>query len=305
MANNIVEFVQQQEEFFTPVIADDKIKWEKESQFAIQAFQKNDYLAKIAMSNPASTQNAIINVAAIGITLNPAAKLAYLVPRDGGVCLDISYMGLMHLAQQTGSIRWAECNIVYSNDTFKRRGVGQAPLFETDEFGDRGEPVGAYCTVKTADGDYLTETMRKEDILAVRDRSAGWRAYKKNGKSCPWVTDELEMWRKTVVKRGSKYWPKVERLDRAIDYLNETGEGIEKEPVMRHYTLEELKEIEAKEHQELESKLDAKIQDMNQAADLVSLKVAFQDAFNMTRNNAELNQKAQAAYAEAKSKLGE
>jgi recombination protein RecT len=37
-------------------------------------------------------------VAAIGITLNPASKLAYLVPRDGMVCLDISYMGLLHRA---------------------------------------------------------------------------------------------------------------------------------------------------------------------------------------------------------------
>jgi len=81
MSMNIVEFVASQEGFFIPAISDDRIKWEKESQFAIQALQANKYLAGIAQSNPTSAQNAIINVAAIGVSLNPQAKLAYLVPR--------------------------------------------------------------------------------------------------------------------------------------------------------------------------------------------------------------------------------
>ncbi|EON5390422.1 recombinase RecT, partial [Escherichia coli] len=67
------------------------LTWAKESQFAIQQFQKNDFLAKTAQANLPSARNAIINVAAIGITLNPSSKLAYLVPRGGAVCLDISY----------------------------------------------------------------------------------------------------------------------------------------------------------------------------------------------------------------------
>ena len=82
---NVVEFVGTQVGLFNQALSDQSITWQKEQQFAIQAFQKNGYLAKVAMGNPSSAQNAIINVAAIGITLNPAAKLAYLVPRDGGV----------------------------------------------------------------------------------------------------------------------------------------------------------------------------------------------------------------------------
>lgn len=220
---NIVEFVNQQEQFFTPVIADESVKWSKESQFAIQAFQKNNFLAKVATSNPTSAQNAIINVAAIGITLNPASKLAYLVPRDGGVCLDISYMGLLHIAQQSGSILWGQCKLVHANDAYESNGLDKAPTHKYQAFGDRGAIVGGYCTVKTPDGDYLTEEMSLADINKVAATSKA-----SNG---PWKTFWEEMARKTIVKRASKYWPKVERLDRAIQNLNtDAGEGIEEKP---------------------------------------------------------------------------
>lgn len=219
---NIVEFVNQQEQFFTPVVADESINWGKESQFAIQAFQKNDYLAKIATSNPISAQNAIINVAAIGITLNPASKLAYLVPRDGGVCLDISYMGLLHIAQQSGSILWGQCKLVHANDTYESNGLDKAPTHKYQAFGERGAIVGGYCTVKTPDGDYLTEEMNLSDIKKVAATS--------KAKKGPWQTFWEEMARKTIVKRASKYWPKVDRLDRAIHNLNtDVGEGMQDE----------------------------------------------------------------------------
>lgn len=219
---NIVEFVHQQEQFFTPVIADESVKWSKESQFAIQAFQKNDFLSKVATSNPTSAQNAIINVAAIGITLNPASKLAYLVPRDGGVCLDISYMGLLHIAQQSGSILWGQCKLVHANDTYESNGLDKAPTHKYQSFGDRGAIVGGYCTVKTPDGDYLTEEMSLADINKVAATS--------KAKKGPWQTFWEEMARKTIVKRASKYWPKVDRLDRAIHNLNtDAGEGFEEE----------------------------------------------------------------------------
>ena len=86
MSFSIVDFVKQQEPLFSGALTDQSLTWQKESQFAMQLFQKNESLTKTAAGNPASAQNAIINVAAIGITLNPASGLAYLVPRDGMVC---------------------------------------------------------------------------------------------------------------------------------------------------------------------------------------------------------------------------
>ncbi|MGM7953330.1 recombinase RecT [Yersinia enterocolitica] len=218
MSFSIVEFVKQQEPLFSSALTDQGVTWAKESQFAVQLFQRNEYLTKTAIANPASAQNAIINVAAIGITLNPASKLAYLVPRDGMVCLDISYMGLLHLAQATGAIKWGQCKLVYSNDTYESNGLDRAPTHKYNTFGDRGTVVGGYCTIKTPDGDYLTEEMSLAEIKATEATSKA-----KNG---PWKNFWEEMARKTIVKRASKYWPRRERLDAAIDYVNtEGGEG--------------------------------------------------------------------------------
>lgn len=220
---DVVGFVGSQVGLFTQALSDNSITWQKEQQFAIQAFQRNEYLEKVARSNPSSAQNAIINVAAIGITLNPAAKLAYLVPRDGGVHLDISYMGLLHLAQVSGAIQWGQCKLVYASDTYESNGLDSAPTHKYNAFGDRGAVVGGYCTVKTAQGDYLTEEMSVDEINAIMQRSQSF----KSGKKSPWLTDWNEMARKTIVKRGSKYWPRCERLDNAIHHLNTDGaEGI-------------------------------------------------------------------------------
>lgn len=224
MSFDIVEFVGGQVSLFNQALSDQSINWQKEQQFAIQAFQRNDYLAKVAMSNPTSAQNAIINVAAIGVTLNPAAKLAYLVPRDGGVHLDISYMGLLHLAQVSGAIQWGQCKLVRANDTYESNGLDRAPTHKYNAFGDRGDVVGGYCTVKTQQGDYLTEEMSSSEINAIMERSQGF----KSGKKSPWRTDWEEMARKTIVKRASKYWPRCERLDTAIHHLNTDGaEGLQ------------------------------------------------------------------------------
>jgi recombination protein RecT len=215
---------------FESVMVDRSANFEREAGFAIQMVTANDYIQKVAIANPQSVRNAVTNIAAIGISLNPASKQAYLVPRKGAICLDISYMGLMHLAIDTGSIKWGQAKLVRESDVFALRGLDALPLHEYAPFSkNRGELVGVYVVVKTADGEYLTEPMDISEVYDIRDRSEGWKAYVKDStKTCPWVTDPGEMIKKTVVKRAYKYWPKTERLEQAIHHLNtEGGEGIQ------------------------------------------------------------------------------
>jgi len=230
LVNQIYEIVNPLKAEFEQVCSEKSVTFQRESEFAMQIFANNDYLAGVAAQNATSTRSAIMNISAIGITLNPAQKLAYLVPRKGSICLDISYMGLMHIAQQSGAIKWCQSAIVRKNDKFMRTGIDMPPRHEFNEFDtqeQRGEVVGAYTVIKTDEGDYLTHTMRAEDIYSIRDRSEAWKAYKAKGKACPWVTDEEQMILKTVVKQAAKYWPRRERLDAAIDYVNtDAGEGI-------------------------------------------------------------------------------
>jgi len=223
------------DEFLT-LLTDRSIKFEQEAGFALQVLRNNDYALSVAARNRDSVIAAVKNLAAIGISLNPAKKQAYLVPRSMGrdkpaaICLDISYMGLMDLAMATGSIKWAQAEIVREHDGFARGRFDEPPQHTFNPFSkDRGAIIGVYVVVKTADGDYLTHTMTYEDALAIRNRSEAWKAYVagKTKSGGPWQTDETEMLKKTVVKQAYKYWPKTERLDTAIHHLNtDGGEGL-------------------------------------------------------------------------------
>lgn len=213
---------------FTAQLSDASLKFDQEAGFAIQTLENNSYLASTAMKNPQSLRNAVTNTAAIGISLNPAKKQAYLVPRDGRVCLDISYMGLMDLAMATGSILWGQAFIVRERDEFALTGLDKKPHHVFNPFAkDRGEVVGVYVVVKTHHGDYLTHAMAIDAVIAIRNRSSAW----KSGKTCPWHTDFEEMAKKTCVKQAYKYWPKNARLETAIHHMNtDGGEGLDFEP---------------------------------------------------------------------------
>jgi len=204
------------------------VDYAKESVFAWQIVKNNDYLMKIANENPDSLRDAVINIASTGLTLNPAEKLAYIVPRKGMACLDISYIGLIKLATDTGSILWARAELVHENDEFTWHGAMEKPEFSSPKPFDTGPVVGVYCVAKTKEGDYLSGKMSLKEVYDIRDRSESYKAYvKENWKLCSWVTDEGEMIKKTIIKRESKTWPKTEKSDRfddAIQYLNEHNE---------------------------------------------------------------------------------
>ena len=76
---------------------DYELSFSSEIHFASQLLMKNDFTMKIAAQQPQSLRNAMLNVAALGISLNPAEQLAYLVPRSPAqgqqaqICLDISW----------------------------------------------------------------------------------------------------------------------------------------------------------------------------------------------------------------------
>lgn len=194
------------------------VQWQAESQFAIQALQKNKYLAK---SVPYTVQNAIINVAAVGLTLNPADGYAYLVPEynkdtEQQECnLRISFKGLIKVATDSGAISWVKAEIVKENDTFEYRGISQPPEHKMNPFEDRGETVGVYCVAKTNDGEFLVDIMKKSEIdqcMACAKTQVVWNQ---------WYD---EMAKKAIIKRASKQWPRTDKssqLHKAVEVINE------------------------------------------------------------------------------------
>lgn len=210
---------------FEEIARANRLEWAQESIFAFQLIAKSDYLQK---TDPMTIRDAVINVATVGLTLNPAHKLAYLVPRDGMCCLDISYMGLLRIATDSGSVRHAAVELVYSCDHFKWKGKHALPDHEFDPFAeDRGEFRGAYITAKLADGDWLCDHMSAAEVYKIRECS---KAYKdRDGRvrqNSVWVVWFEEMVKKSLVKRASKLWPKSDRMREAADILDR-HEGLE------------------------------------------------------------------------------
>ena len=226
-----------------------KMSFKKEAQFALQTLQSNSFLLSTAMRNPASLKNAILNIASIGVSLNPAKKEAYLVPRGGQVCLDVSYMGLVSISSSSGAVDFVQAKIVRNGESFTDNGPGLAPTHTHDPFKkDKGEIIGVYCVASTTSGHFLTEIMSYDECIGIRDRTEAYKAFAAGKtKSCPWVTDEGEMLKKTVIKRAAKLWPKgdankVSRIDKAVHVLNESDEGID---FKAEQAIEERKQIEA------------------------------------------------------------
>jgi len=192
------------------------LDYRQECLFARQQITKSDHTTNTAANNPMSLKSAILNVAAIGISLNPALAHAYLVPRDGKICLDISYRGLVKLATDCGAIQWAKTELVYENDTFVWNGVNREPDHKADPFSERGAVVGGYCLAKLPDGSVMVETMTRAEMDKIQATSKA-----ANG---PWKTWPDEMRKKSVTKRASKSWPQTdnrERIDTAVSVLNE------------------------------------------------------------------------------------
>lgn len=204
-----------------------RLVWAEESHYALQRLYGSEYLMKC---DPATIQDAIINVAAVGLSLNPVLQQAALVPRKVGgeltCCLDVMYQGLIHLACEGGKIISVRADVVRERDredgNFRySSGTSPAVIHNPDPFmsaKDRGKIIGAYCVAEIAGSAYPHVTfMPWDQIEAIRNKSEYYAAKKKG----PWVEHEEEMCKKTVTKRAQKYWPKGNsRLAVAIQLAN-------------------------------------------------------------------------------------
>lgn len=138
------------------------------------------------------------------------------------------YMGLMKLARQSGDVVKIEAEIVRENDEFLIQKGDEPRLEHRIKLGNRGEMVGAYCIWTLKDGAKQFEVMDRDQILSIRDRSS---SKTKDGRIVgPWATDQEEMWRKTVVRRASKYMPRATEAFAnavALDNLLEVGHEVD------------------------------------------------------------------------------
>lgn len=206
-----------------------KKDFEREASFALQLIHTNKRLAECSKE---SILKAVLNIANIGLTLNPISKYAYLVPRWNSIkrcneaTLEPSYVGLVKLLTDSQSIKSITATPIYDNDMFEivygmYPNVIHKPVFSAA----RGNIKGVYAIATLHDGSKQFEAMTIGEVYDIRDRSESWKAFKEGKiKSCIWGDDESEMFRKTVIKRIYKYLPKTDRMkfiEEAIEIDNQ------------------------------------------------------------------------------------
>jgi recombination protein RecT len=176
-----------------------------------------------------SLLKACLSAAELGLSLNKSMGEADILKvwdsrmKKNAAQFRPRYKGLMKLAMQSGEVLKIESRLVHENDLFEVVEGLDSSIVHKHGLSNRGAMVGAYCVWKLKNGETQFEVMSKEQILAIRDRSS---AKTKDGNVVgPWKTDEAEMWRKTVVRRASKYMPLSTEAQRAVAVDNQ-AEGV-------------------------------------------------------------------------------
>ena len=198
-----------------------QMNFNREAGFAIQILTKNDYLASC---NHNSIKNAVVNVALTGLTLNPALKYAYLIPRGKECVLDISYMGMIKLLTDAGAVKNIDAGIICVKDRFEYSKGTEVFLKHVPVLSNRGEKIATYAIAYFRDGGVQFDIMNKEEIYKVRATSESYNS-EKNRKFSPWETWEEEMWKKTVLKRLFKLLPKTQFSDQLIAAISHDHEN--------------------------------------------------------------------------------
>lgn len=197
-----------------------EMMYKKEISFAIQAANSNSQLQQ---ATPESVCKAIYNCAITGLSLNPVMKLAYLTPRKSGDYTEAqlmpSYQGLVKLLKDSGCVRQVYAHCRYDGDDFDYSLGTEVTIKHTPKFTSKNI-IGVYAVAVLPDNERVVEYMNREEVEGIRARSDGYRAYTAGKiKSTPWVTDEQEMFRKTVIRRIFKYVPKTDRYNKVAEAI--------------------------------------------------------------------------------------
>jgi len=196
-------------------------------RIALSALSRNP---KLLECTPASVLQAVMLSAQLGLEPN-ALGHSYFVPfenRKLGIveCVFIpGYRGLIDLAKRGGDIVDIEARAVYAGDDFKFE-YGLLPLlhhvpdFNAEERTDK-DVIAVYAVASLKDSTVRPfDVMSRKEIDRIRSKS-------RSANNGPWVTDFVEMARKTVVRRFVKYLPLTIEAANAIQ-VEDNGEAGER-----------------------------------------------------------------------------
>lgn len=180
-------------------------KHERVVELVVTAMAKNE---RLRQCSPESIYLALRESAAVGLEPCSPLQEAALVPYWNSKlqCLEAQfqpqYRGLVSAAKRTKEIIDVSAFVVYRGDEIdvdygRDDMIHHKPLLTRSH----NDMVAAWTRVRLASGFTHYEIMLAKDILPIKSRAM---QRGKSEYSGPWISDEGEMWRKTVVKRAMK-----------------------------------------------------------------------------------------------------
>ncbi|HHV61117.1 MAG TPA: recombination protein RecT [Firmicutes bacterium] len=176
---------------------------------------------KLLQCNIQSLMGAVMQAAQLGLEPGLLGH-CYIIPFGNEAQFMIGYRGMIDLARRSGNIESIQAHEVYENDYFKLKygledTLEHIPwhLREDQKFDEPGAFRGCYMVAKFKDGGHQIHYMSKKEIDDHRKRS-------KTGNNGPWMTDYIEMAKKTVVRSAWKWLPISIEIMRQVESSDET-----------------------------------------------------------------------------------
>lgn len=193
----------------------------------------------LRQATPETIGQAMLQAAAMGLSLNPSLGYCYLIPRRARkrrqgeteeqyaqvptiAYATPSYRGLSDVCQRSGKVAWIRAEAVFSADRFVYRGPAEkpehVPSLKPSERMEK-HATGVYALARLENGDFLCEYLDRDTVQRIRKMS-------EFSGSTMWHPDKLwtEGWKKAAIRRLTKTLPKSPAIDVAIEQLN-TFEG--------------------------------------------------------------------------------
>lgn len=136
-----------------------KERVQKEIMYALQQISTNE---KLQQCDEISLMQSVINIAATGATLNPALKLAYIVPYKGKAQLVFSYIGLMKILKELNpNIRNIMPILVYEDEKFQyfpneNKIIHEKKFFKSEEEQKIRKLIAGYIVIEWKDNNIST-----------------------------------------------------------------------------------------------------------------------------------------------------
>lgn len=179
--------------------------------------KKNKELEKAIINDCNKFAIYLKNLTTLGVDLSQ--KQAYFLPFNGEIASVLDYKTLMVLIKKHTNVVNIESALVYENEDFKVEQNKvithkQNPFASVDE---RGALVGAYSVFTLDNGIKEYYFASVDEINKVRECSKS-----SNSKYSPWNTWFEEMVRKTVIRKGMKFYPLIIDFEKqqALDNLD-------------------------------------------------------------------------------------